>query len=169
MNMYLVAAFVLLLAMLALVLRPFLYATVPAGDAELDLTDPAAKARSVAKVERVSRSAPAGAAAATAVATTQSSEAPADEAATTDGATTGVATTAAPAVDAPPVDDSSVHDVTPVEPVAAAPAADDVRASVEAAIAARKAALKAKHCSSCEAVLEDGDAFCRSCGTKATA
>jgi hypothetical protein len=142
MNMYLVAAFVLLLAMLALVLRPFLYATVPAGDSELDLTDPAAKARSVAKVERVSRPAAAPATATTAAATVV-------EAAVVD----------ASAIDAPPVDDSSVHDVS----------TDDVRASVEAAIAARKAALKAKHCSSCEAVLEDGDAFCRACGTKATA
>jgi RNA polymerase subunit RPABC4/transcription elongation factor Spt4 len=44
-----------------------------------------------------------------------------------------------------------------------------VRASVEAAIAARKAALRARHCTTCEAVVEDGDAFCRSCGTKVTA
>jgi hypothetical protein len=141
MNIYLIAAFVLLLAMLALVLRPFLYASEPALDGDLDLTDPAAKARSVAKVERVSRpaTAPVPAAAATAVVS-------ADDAAAT-------------VVDAPPVDDSTVHDVSTA----------DVRASVEAAIAARKAALKARHCSSCEAVLEDGDAFCRACGTKVTA
>jgi hypothetical protein len=142
MNIYLIAAFVLLLAMLALVLRPFLYATEPALDGDLDLTDPAAKARSVAKVERVSRPAAAPATATTAAATVV-------EAAVVD----------ASAIDAPPVDDSSVHDVS----------TDDVRASVEAAIAARKAALKAKHCSSCDAVLEDGDAFCRACGTKVTA
>ena len=141
MNIYLIAAFVLLLAMFALVLRSFLYATEPALDGELDLTDPAAKARSVAKVERVSRpaAAPEAAATATAVVTADDVE--------------------APAADAPPVDHSSVHDVS----------TDDVRASVEAAIAARKAALTARHCSSCEAVLEDGDAFCRACGTKATA
>ena len=42
-------------------------------------------------------------------------------------------------------------------------------AMAEQVVAARKAALKAKHCSSCEAVLEDGDAFCRACGTKVTA
>jgi hypothetical protein len=150
MNIYLITAFVLLLAMLALVLRPFLYATEPALDGDLDLTDPAAKARSVAKVERVSRpaTAPAAAATATAVVTADTAEAPAD-----------APVVDAPVVDAPPVDDSSVHDVS----------THDVRASVEAAIAARKAALKAKHCSSCEAVLEDGDAFCRACGTKATA
>jgi hypothetical protein len=166
MTMYLAAAFVLLLAMLVLVLRPFLYATVPAGDAELDLTDPAAKARSVAKVERVSRSASAGAAAAATVATEESSggSAVAADATITDAALTDAVLTDAPVADAPPVDGSSVHDVT-----AAPPTADEVRASVEAAIAARKAALKAKHCSSCEAVLEDGDAFCRTCGTKATA
>jgi len=146
MNIYLIAAFVLLLAMLALVLRPFAYATETALDGDLDLTDPAARARSVAKVERVSRptAAPAAAATATAVVTEDTAEA-------------AIAT--APVVDAPPVDHSSVHDVS----------TDDVRASVEAAIAARKAALKAKHCSSCEAVLEDGDAFCRACGTKVTA
>jgi hypothetical protein len=161
MTMYLAAAFVLLLAMLVLVLRPFLYATVPAGDAELDLTDPAAKARSVAKVERVSRSASAGAAAAATVATEESSG---GSAVAADAAITDAVLTDAPVADAPPVDGSSVHDVT-----AAPPTADEVRASVEAAIAARKAALKAKHCSSCEAVLEDGDAFCRTCGTKATA
>jgi hypothetical protein len=141
MNIYLIAAFVLLLAMLALVLRPFLYATEPALDGDLDLTDPAAKARSVAKVERVSRPAIAPTAAATATAAVTADDAE------------------APVADAPPVDDSSVHDVSTA----------DVRASVEAAIAARKAALKARHCSSCEAVLEDGDAFCRACGTKVTA
>jgi len=151
MNIYLIAAFVLLLAMLALVLRPFLYATEPALDGDLDLTDPAAKARSVAKVERVSRpaAAPAAAATATAVVAADTAQAAATTAPVAD----------APVVEAPPVDDSSVHDVS----------TDDVRASVEAAIAARKAALKAKHCSSCDAVLEDGDAFCRACGTKVTA
>jgi uncharacterized Zn finger protein (UPF0148 family) len=45
----------------------------------------------------------------------------------------------------------------------------DVRASVEAAIAARKAALRARHCPGCEGTIEDGDVFCRSCGTKVTA
>jgi nucleoid-associated protein YgaU len=123
MNIYLVAAFLLLLAMLALVMRPFLYATEPTLDGPVDLSDPAAKARAVAKVERVRRP-----------------DAPA--AATT---------------------------VTPAAPPVAETPPDDVRASVEAAIAARKAALKAKHCTACEAVLENGDAFCRSCGTKVTA
>ena len=150
MNMYLIAAFVLLLVMLALVLRPFLYATEPALDGDLDLTDPAAKARSVATVERVAAPRrPAATATATAVVATDTAEAPVGRA----------PVDAAAAVDAPPVDDSTVHDVS----------TDDVRASVEAAIAARKAALKAKHCTSCEAVVEDGDAFCRSCGTKVTA
>jgi hypothetical protein len=142
MNVYLIAAFVLLVAMLFLVLRPWLLATEPVLDGPVDLTDPAAKARSVATVERVGR--PVAAAAATAAVSLDEAEDPTD--------VTVVDEDAAPA--APPVMGSS---------------SDDVRASVEAAIAARKAALKAKHCTACEAVLEDGDAFCRSCGTKATA
>jgi hypothetical protein len=140
MNVYLIAAFVLLLAMLFLVLRPWLFATEPVAVGAEDLSDPAAKARSVARVERVSR--PAAAAAATAVVAVDEPEKPA------------VVLDKAEAPVAPPVMGSS---------------SDDVRASVEAAIAARKAALKAKHCTACEAVLEDGDAFCRSCGTKVTA
>jgi hypothetical protein len=42
--------------------------------------------------------------------------------------------------------------------------ADDVRSKVEAAIAARKAALRTVPCVSCGTALEPGDAFCRSCG-----
>jgi hypothetical protein len=143
MNVYLIAAFVLLVAMLFFVLRPWLLATEPVTDGPVDLTDPAARARSVATVERVGR--PAAAATSTAAAVSLDKV---DERADT----VLVDEDAAPA--APPVMGSS---------------SDDVRASVEAAIAARKAALKAKHCTACEAVLEDGDAFCRSCGTKATA
>jgi hypothetical protein len=143
MNVYLIAAFVLLLAMLALVLRPFLYATEPTLDGPVDVSDPAAKARSVAKVDRVARAAAAPAAAAAPTTTDLDEEAvPATVAEKVAAAT------------APPVMGTS---------------SDDVRASVEAAIAARKAALKAKHCTACEAVLQDGDAFCRSCGTKVTA
>jgi hypothetical protein len=145
MNVYLIAAFVLLVAMLFLVLRPWLLATEPVADGPVDLTDPAAKARSVAKVERVGRpSAAAAATTTTAAVSLDQVEEPAGEAV--------VDEIAAPAT--PPVMGSS---------------SDDLRASVEAAIAARKAALKARHCTACEAVLEDGDAFCRSCGTKATA
>ena len=140
MNVYLIAAIVLLVAMLFLVLRPWLLATEPVGDGPVDLSDPAAKARSVARVERVSRPTGAAATATTAVALDEASEA----------APTAI-------VDAP------------VAPPVMGSSSDDVRASVEAAIAARKAALKAKHCTACEAVLEDGDAFCRSCGTKVTA
>jgi hypothetical protein len=53
------------------------------------------------------------------------------------------------------------------------PAGDDVRASVEAAIAARKAALSGTapvaaepRCSSCESAVDPDDAFCRSCGAQ---
>jgi hypothetical protein len=144
MNVYLILAFVLLLAMLFLVLRPWLLATEPALEGPVDVTDPAARARSVARIERVGR--------------------PADAA---------TETTAAVVLD--PVAEAVAEPVAePVVEGGAAPpvmasSSDDVRASVEAAIAARKAALKAKHCTACEAVLEDGDAFCRSCGTKVTA
>ncbi len=145
MNVYLIAAFVLLLAMLALVLRPFLYATEPTLDGPVDLSDPAAKARSVARVERVARPAATTAAASAATTTTDT---PDDE-----------------PVPAPVAEKVAA----PASPPVMGTSSDDVRASVEAAIAARKAALKAKHCAACEAVLEDGDAFCRSCGTKVTA
>jgi len=140
MNAYLIAAFVLLLAMLFLVLRPWLFATEPVADGAVDLSDPAAKARSVARVERISR--------------------PAASAATT---------AAVIAVDDAEVPAVALRAEAPVAPPVMGSTSDDVRASVEAAIAARKAALKAKHCTACEAVLGDGDAFCRSCGTKVTA
>jgi len=126
--------------MLFLVLRPWLFATEAVADGAVDLSDPAARARSAARVERVSR--PAAAASTTATVAVEEAE------------KSAVVLEKAVAPVAPPVMGSS---------------SDDVRASVEAAIAARKAALKAKHCTACEAVLEDGDAFCRSCGTKVTA
>ena len=44
---------------------------------------------------------------------------------------------------------------------------DDVR--LEAWIAARKRELEASACSSCEAVCEAGDAFCRRCGAELSA
>ena len=53
---------------------------------------------------------------------------------------------------------------------------DDVRASVEAAIAARKAELSGASpaaapgtCSTCQSSVDPGDAFCRSCGAKQSA
>ena len=142
MNVYLIAAFVLLIAMLALVLRPFLVATEPALDGPVDLSDPGAKARSVARVERVARPA-----------TAVEPQVAAPVAA-------GSTRAAAPVAEKP---------AAPTTPPVLGSSSDDVRASVEAAIAARKAALKAKHCTACEAVLETGDAFCRSCGTNVTA
>jgi len=61
--------------------------------------------------------------------------------------------------------------VSPDEAVApttapAAESADDVRARVEALIAARKAELSAPKCSGCNTAVSPDDAFCRSCGTK---
>ena len=121
MSMYLVAAFLLLIVMLFLVLRPFLLASV----------EPVVEAGPAPTLPRVESAARPVAASATAVAT-------------------------APAV-------------TTSVPEAAPAAQSDVRASVEAAIAARKAALKARHCPGCDGTIEDGDVFCRSCGTKVTA
>jgi len=143
MNMYLLIAFLLLLAMLFLILRPFLLGTVePVSGGSLDLSDPGARARSMATVERVG-SAPLVAA----------------SVATVDVATGDDAQAAEPTEQVEVVEDAS--------PVPAS--SDAVRAQVEAAIAARKAALQAKPCTACEATIEPGDAFCRSCGTKVTA
>jgi len=148
MNMYLLIAFLLLVVMLFLILRPFLLGTVePVTGLPVDLSDPGAKARSMAKVERVGRASEAAAAVATV------------DVATSDEATGEDAQLAAPD-----------EQVAVVEDAAPAPASsDDVRAQVEAAIAARKAVLQAKPCSGCDATVQPGDAFCRSCGTKVTA
>jgi len=138
MNMYLLVAFLLLVAMLFLILRPFLLgAAEPVTGLAADLSDPGARARSMAKVERVGRAAEGAAAVAT---SDDTLEAESDE------------------------------QVAVVEDAAPAPAStDDIRAQVEAAIAARKAALQVKPCSGCDATVQPGDAFCRSCGTKVTA
>jgi len=59
------------------------------------------------------------------------------------------------------------NDESAVAPVSApAESADDVRARVEALIAARKAELSAPKCSGCNTTVSPDDAFCRSCGTK---
>ena len=43
---------------------------------------------------------------------------------------------------------------------------EELRASVEAAIAARKAAMVRHSCDGCGAPVDRGDAFCRACGTR---
>ena len=143
MNMYLLIAFLLLVVMLFLILRPVLLGTAePATGMPVDLSDPVAKARSMAKVERVGR-APEAAAAVATVDVDNRDDAP---------------------------EAASEAQVTVVEDAAPVPASsDDIRAQVEAAIAARKAVLQAKPCSGCDATVQPGDAFCRSCGTKVTA
>jgi hypothetical protein len=141
MNMYLLVAFLLLVVMLFLILRPFLLGTAePVTGLPVDLNDPGAKARSMAKVARVGRAPEAAAAVATAEVVEDASDAASEE------------------------------QVAVVGDAAPAPASgDDIRAQVEAAIAARKAALQARPCTACEAKVEPGDAFCRACGTKVTA
>ena len=119
MSMYLVAAFVLLVGMLFLVLRPFLLAGVDPVAATADLA-----ARPV----------------------------PAPQVAASPTTTTAVPPAQAPGT-AASVDTAE----------------SDVRARVEAVIAARKAALRVRHCPGCDGVVEDGDVFCRSCGTKVSA
>ncbi len=55
----------------------------------------------------------------------------------------------------------------PASQAAAAPrSTEDIRASVEAAIAARKAAMVRHSCGGCGAPVDPGDAFCRACGTR---
>jgi len=148
MNMYLLVAFLLLVAMLFLVLRPFLLGTADAAaGVRVDPNDPGAQARSLAKVERVAQGPQ------------------------PDG-TAAVATAAELATDANETDDDATDVVAEDQdeaPASAPTSSDDVRAQVEAAIAARKAVLQAKHCTECDATVGIGDAFCRSCGTKVTA
>jgi len=76
-------------------------------------------------------------------------------------------------VAAEPIEHESITQPEPVAVTAnsaAGPSADgatsDVRARVEAAIAARKAALSAPKCGACAAAVTDEDIFCRSCGNK---
>jgi hypothetical protein len=91
------------------------------------------------------------------------------------------ATTAggAPPIVLPPKDLGSASTATaaPAAAATAAPGAtaarstatpastDALRASVEAAIAARKAAMVRHSCSGCSAPVDAGDSFCRACGT----
>lgn len=135
MSMYLVAAFVLLVVMLFLVLRPFLLASVE----PLPVSGPDGSGTARGPVATAQRAAPAPRAAPTAAV----------------AAPTGPAT-------------ATVAE-SPVATGPAPAAETDVRTAVEAAIAARKAALRARHCTSCDATIGDGDAFCRSCGAKVSA
>lgn len=58
---------------------------------------------------------------------------------------------------------AATRTATPATP---ARSTEDVRASVEAAIAARKAAMVRHSCDGCGAPVDRGDAFCRACGTR---
>ena len=82
------------------------------------------------------------------------------------GAATATADIAEPAVvsDEP----AAVSDVPAAvaAPVVPAESPDDLRARVEALIAARKAELSAPKCSGCNTAVSPDDVFCRSCGTK---
>lgn len=75
--------------------------------------------------------------------------------------TPAAATAVAAAVASPTAD-------APAAPVPATQTAsvDELRASVEAAVAARKAAMMRHSCRGCEAPVDPGDAFCRVCGTR---
>ena len=139
MSVYLIAAFVLLLVMVFLILRPFV---APVADGVAVDAAPAERAKAAATVEAVSR--------------------------------TSSVPTPVPAPVAKP-------DLTKTPTATAAPSSD-VRSSVEAAIAARKAALAGTplveaetpveattECGSCQSALDPGDVFCRSCGAKQSA
>jgi hypothetical protein len=75
----------------------------------------------------------------------------------------GAATATAEVADAAVVSDQPAVAAAPVAPTEST---DDVRARVEALIAARKAELSAPKCSGCNTAVSPDDAFCRSCGTK---
>ena len=87
---------------------------------------------------------------------------------------TAARATSRPPVVVPPKDLGAPSTVAPAapasrtaaQPAAAARSTDDVCASVEAAIAARKAAMMRHSCSGCSAPVDPGDAFCRACGTR---
>ena len=66
------------------------------------------------------------------------------------------------------VDASAVTPDAPTDPPVAAHlrTPDELRAEIEAAIAARKAAMMRHSCAGCGATTDVGDAFCRSCGTR---
>lgn len=57
-------------------------------------------------------------------------------------------------------------EVSAEKAAAAARTQDEIRASVEAAIAARKAAMVRHSCGGCGAPVDPGDSFCRACGTR---
>ena len=79
------------------------------------------------------------------------------------------ATPLATAVPAATVVDASAvtADAATEPPVAAhSQTPDQLRAEIEAAIAARKAAMMRHSCAGCGATTDVGDAFCRSCGTR---
>ena len=73
------------------------------------------------------------------------------------------AATAATVVDASAVTADAPTD-PPVAPHLRTP--DELRAEIEAAIAARNAAMMRHSCAGCGATTDVGDAFCRSCGTR---
>ena len=89
-------------------------------------------------------------------------------------ASTSARTTSRPPVVTPPKNLAApvaAATATAAAAPTAAPAAttrstDDVRASVEAAIAARNAAMVRHACVGCCAPVELGDWFCRACGTR---
>ena len=67
--------------------------------------------------------------------------------------------------------DVAAAPVTSVGPTAApvamhATSPEQLRAEIEAAIAARKAAMVRHSCAGCGTTLDAGDAFCRSCGER---
>jgi hypothetical protein len=135
MSIYLVLALVLLVVMAWLILRPFL--------------DPAA----------------ATAVSASAVAYgTSAGGAPPIVLPPKDlgSASTATAAPAAVAATAPGV---AATTGTTARSTATPASTDELRASVEAAIAARKAAMVRHSCDGCSAPVDAGDSFCRACGT----
>ena len=70
---------------------------------------------------------------------------------------------------APEMETTAVVVEHPTDPPAVQPrarTAEELRADVELAIAARKAAMLRHSCPGCGASVDNADAFCRSCGTR---
>jgi hypothetical protein len=85
-------------------------------------------------------------------------------AAAPDGVASTVATVTAGAAALAPAAGLEQPSSPPVMAHAKSP--EELRADIEAAIAARKAAMMRHSCAGCGATVDAGDAFCRSCGTR---
>ena len=77
------------------------------------------------------------------------------------------ATAGRPPIVLPPATASATTEVPSSPPVMThAKSPEELRADIEAAINARKAAMMRHSCAGCGTTVDAADAFCRSCGTR---